>query len=79
MLSPMDRQEQFEIWVQSGLSKWEMLASFADLAIATAIANNRKHHKGRTRLICVTCEKGRMVSQEMVEEVGFTPLDRRSA
>jgi hypothetical protein len=72
----MDRQEQFEIWVQQGLRKWEMLASFADPAIASALAQNRK---GRTRLICVTCEQGRMVSQEMVEEVGFIPLDRRSA
>ena len=72
----MDRQEQFEIWVQSGLRKWEMLASFADLAIASAIAQNRK---GRTRLICVICEKGKMVSQNLIEEVGHAPLDRRSA
>lgn len=72
----MDRQEQFEIWVQSGLRKWEMLASFADLAIASSIAQNRKE---RTRVICVTCEKGRMVSQNLLEEIGFTPLDRRSA
>jgi hypothetical protein len=72
----MDRYEQFEIWAQSGLSKWEMLASFADLSLASAIAQNRE---GRTRLICVTCEQGRMISQNLVEEMGFTPLDRRSA
>lgn len=72
----MDRQQQYEIWVQSDLRKWEMLASFPELGIAAAVAQNRK---SRTRLICVTMEKGKMISQNLVEEVGSIPLDRRSA
>jgi hypothetical protein len=72
----MDRQQQYEIWVQHGLRKWEMLASFLDREIASALAQNRKT---RTRLICITYEHGRMVSQDLVEEVGYIPLDRRSA
>jgi len=63
----MIRQEQYEIWVQSGISKWHILGSFRDLDVASALAKNRS---GRTRLICVTFEHGKMISQESVAELG---------
>ncbi len=74
MIVTTERNEQYEIWVQHGLSRWEMLASFPDREIAFDLLQNRH---GRTRLICVAFEQGRMVSQDLVEESGATPLDRR--
>src|SRR5581483_575836 len=41
------RQEQYEVWVQKSEKKWEMLCSFQDLGVASAIAKNRRN---RTRL-----------------------------
>jgi hypothetical protein len=64
------RQEQYEVWVQRGEKKWEMLCSFQDLGVASAIAKNRP---SRTRLICITYEYGKMISQDLVEELGITP------
>jgi hypothetical protein len=67
----MIRQEQYEIWVQQGEKKWEMLGSFQDLGIASMIAKNRSR---RTRLICITYEYGKMISQDLVEELGITTM-----
>ena len=66
----MIRQEHFEVWVQSAETKWEMLCSFQDLDMASAIAKNRP---SRTRLICITYEYGKIISQDLVEELGITP------
>jgi hypothetical protein len=63
----MIRQEQYEIWVQSGNRKWDILGSFRDLDMASTVAKN---HSGRTRLIRVTFEFGKMISQESVAELG---------
>ena len=68
----MIRQEQYEIWAQSGARKWDMLGCFQDLTLAAIMARN---HCGRTRLICITFEYGKMISQEMVTEMGFEPAD----
>jgi len=68
----MIRQEQYEIWTQSGTNKWDMLGCFPDLTLAAIMARN---HSGRTRLICLTFEYGKMISQEMVAEMGFEPAD----
>jgi len=68
----MIRQEQYEIWTQSGTNKWDMLGCFQDLTLAAIMARN---HSGRTRLICLTFEYGKMISQEMVAEMGFEPAD----
>jgi len=76
MIATTERNEQYEIWVQHGLSRWEMLASFPDREIAFDLLQNRH---GRTRVICVAFEQGRMVSQDLIEESGATPLERRSA
>ena len=66
----MIRQEQYEIWVQSGSSKWDILGSFQDMELASTMAKN---HRGRTRLICVTFEYGKLISQESVAELGYRP------
>ncbi|HEY6968914.1 MAG TPA: hypothetical protein VJA94_06910 [Candidatus Angelobacter sp.] len=66
-LPPMIRQEQYEIWVQSSSSKWDILGAFRDLDLASAVAKN---HSRRSRLICVTFEYGKMISQESVAELG---------
>lgn len=64
------RQEQYEVWVQRSEKKWEMLCSFQDLSMASAIAKNRRN---RTRLICITYEYGKMISQDLIEELGIRP------
>ena len=63
----MIRQEQYEIWVQSDLLRWDMLGSFRDMDLASSVAAN---HSARTRLICLTFEHGKMISQNMVRELG---------
>jgi hypothetical protein len=66
------RQEQYEVWVQRDEKKWEMLCSFQDLGVASAIAKNRPR---RTRLICITYEYGKMISQNLIEELGIIPVN----
>ena len=66
------RQEQYEVWVQKSEKKWEMLCAFQDLSVASAIAKNRPG-RSRTRLICITYEYGKMISQDLIEELGITP------
>lgn len=61
----MIRQEQYEIWVQNNSSKWDILGSFQDMDLASTVAKN---HSGRTRLICLTFEYGKLISQESVAE-----------
>jgi hypothetical protein len=64
----MIRQEQYEIWVQRNSSKWDILGSFKDLEVATSLAKN---YSGRTRLVCVTFEFGKLIAQESIAETGF--------
>ena len=64
---PMIRQEQYEIWVQSDFLRWDMLGSFRDMDVASSVAANRS---ARTRVICLTFEHGKMISQNMVRELG---------
>jgi len=66
----MIRQEQYEIWVQSAQNKWDMLGCFEDLTLAAIMARN---HPARTRLICITFEHGKMISQDLLTEMGFQP------
>lgn len=63
----MIRQEQYEIWVQSSLLRWDMLGCFQDIELASTVAANRS---SRTRLICLTFEYGKMISQNLVKELG---------
>ena len=63
----MIREQQYEIWVQSGLLRWDMLGCFRDMNLATTVAAN---HSARMRLICVTFEYGKMIAQDLVQELG---------
>jgi hypothetical protein len=63
----MIRQEQFEIWVQNGSARWDMLGCFQDADLASSLAKN---HSTRSRLICVTFEHGKMISQEVIADMG---------
>ena len=64
----MARWEQFEVWKQTG-EKWEMLASFHDFELASAMARNRS---SRMRLIHAVYENGKMVEQDVLAELGAT-------
>ena len=66
----MARWEQYEIWVQNGV-KWEMLASFQDFEIASAVARNRS---SKMRLMLVTYEDSAVVSKDVIAELGTTRI-----
>ncbi|HWZ43924.1 MAG TPA: hypothetical protein VNW97_10620 [Candidatus Saccharimonadales bacterium] len=64
----MDQWEQYEIWQQVG-SRWEMLASFPDFEVASAVARTRSSNM---RLIHAVYEKGVVVDQQVLAELGAT-------
>lgn len=64
----MGRWEQYEVWVQDG-AKWEMIASFSDSELASAVVRTRSN---RMRLIHAIYEEGKLVSQDVLAEVGAT-------
>ena len=63
----MAKWKQYELWVQKGESKWEMVGVFPDPDIPTAIAGARR---GRSRLIEVLYDGSKMLGQEVVAEIG---------
>ncbi|HEV2963741.1 MAG TPA: hypothetical protein VG649_18080 [Candidatus Angelobacter sp.] len=67
----MARWEQYEIWVQNGV-KWEMLASFPDFEVASAVARNRS---SKMRLMLVTYEDSTVVSKDVIAELGSTRIE----
>jgi hypothetical protein len=67
----MARWEQYEIWVQNGV-KWEMLASFPDFEVASAVARNRS---SKMRLMLVTYEDSTVVSKDVIAELGATRIE----
>ena len=64
----MARLEQFEIWVLDH-GKWQMIASFREFDIASAMARNRN---SRMRLIRAVYENGQPVEQQVLAELGAT-------
>jgi Cys-tRNA synthase (O-phospho-L-seryl-tRNA:Cys-tRNA synthase) len=64
----MARWEQYEIWVQNG-EKWEMLASFLDFEVASAVARNRS---SKMKVMLATYEDGAVVSKDVIAELGTT-------
>jgi len=62
----MVRWEQFEVWTQNG-ARWEMIASFHDFEIASAVVRNRPD---RMRLIHAVYEDGKVVGQDILAEFG---------
>src|SRR5215470_13540945 len=67
----MARWEQFEVWVQKD-NRWEMIASFPDFEVASAVARNRPN---RMRLVHVVYENSRMMEQDVLAELGTTRQD----
>jgi len=64
----MAKWKQYELWVQKGENKWEMVGAFPDTEIPTAIAQERK---ARARLIEVLYEGEKMLGQEVIAELGL--------
>ena len=65
----MAKWKQYELWVQTGGSKWEIVGLFPSTELATAVANARA---GRARLIEVLYDGSKMLGQEIIAEIGNT-------
>lgn len=63
----MAKWKQYELWVQTGESKWEMVGVFPNPELATAVANARNT---RSRLIEVLYDGSKLLGQEVVAELG---------
>jgi hypothetical protein len=63
----MAKWKQYELWVQTGESKWEMVGVFPTTELATAVANSRN---ARSRLIEVLYDGSKLLGQEVVAELG---------
>ncbi len=64
----MSRFEQFEVWEFNG-GQWVFIASFRDFELANVMARRRTY---RVRLLHVTYEDGKPVSQQVLAEIGET-------
>lgn len=65
----MAKWKQYELWVQVGDHKWEIVGQFASIDLATAVANARS---SRARLIEVLYDGSKMLGQEIIAELGNT-------
>lgn len=63
----MAKWKQYELWVQTGENKWEMVGVFPNSELATAVANSRNT---RSRLIEVLYDGSKLLGQEVVAELG---------
>ena len=63
----MAKWKQYELWVQTGESKWEMVGVFPDTDLATTVANTRSR---RARIIEVLYEDTKLLGQEIIVEIG---------
>jgi len=63
----MAKWKQYELWVQTGENKWEMVGVFPNTELATAVANARNT---RARLIEVLYDCSKLLGQEVVPELG---------
>jgi hypothetical protein len=64
----MPRWEQYEVWAMNK-GKWELIAHFMDLDVASAVFKNRTY---RQKLVHAVYEDGKVVQQEIIAEVGST-------
>ncbi len=70
----MERWEQYEIWTQAA-DKWERIAWFRDLDVASAVMHNR--HTG-VRLVHVIYEDGKAVQRDIIAEIAAGATRDRS-
>lgn len=64
----MAKWKQYELWVQAGEKKWEMVGVFPDTDIPTSMAGTRR---GRSRLIEVLYDDTKLLGQEIIAEIGL--------
>jgi hypothetical protein len=67
----MAKWKQYELWVQTGESKWEMIAVFPTHDLATTVANTRR----RARVIEVLYDGSKLLGQEIIAEIGTVPRE----
>ena len=63
----MAKWKQYELWVQTGESKWEMIGVFPTNDLAMAVANTRSR---RARVIEVLYDGSKLLGQEIIVEIG---------
>lgn len=63
----MAKWKQYELWVQTGENKWEMVGVFPTPDLPTAVANARST---RARLIEVLYDGSKLLGQEVIAELG---------
>jgi hypothetical protein len=64
----MARWEQYEIWTEKDAKKWEMLGVFPAVELASALASGRS---GRVRIIQTIYEDDKLISQEIIADLGL--------
>lgn len=69
----MAKWKNYELWVQTGESKWEMIGMFPNSDLPTAVAKARS---SRSRLIEVLYDGSKLLGQEVIAEIG---MDRRQS
>jgi hypothetical protein len=63
----MAKWKQYELWIQTGENKWEMIGVFPNTDLATTVANTRSR---RARVIEVLYEDSKLLGQEIIAEIG---------
>jgi hypothetical protein len=63
----MAKWKQYELWIQTGENKWDMVGVFPTPELPTAVANARS---ARARLIEVLYEGSKLLGQEVIAELG---------
>jgi hypothetical protein len=64
----MAKWKQYELWVQTGDKKWEMIGIFPNTDLPTTLAQNRPR---RSRLIEVLYDGSKLLGQEVIAELGL--------
>jgi hypothetical protein len=69
----MAKWKQYELWVQTGDKKWEMIGIFPNTDIPTILAQSRPR---RSRLIEVLYDGSKLLGQEVIAELGLGQGDK---
>ncbi|HEY6308969.1 MAG TPA: hypothetical protein VI488_21210 [Candidatus Angelobacter sp.] len=64
----MAKWKQYELWVQTGEKKWEMIGIFPNTELPTLLARSRSSR--RSRLIEVIYDDSKLLGQEVIAEIG---------
>lgn len=63
----MAKWKQYELWMQTGENKWEIVGTFPTPELPTVMANSRST---RSRLIEVLYDGSKLLGQEVIAELG---------